>query len=222
MRKISLKAIPLFFFFCDRHNAIRHRQVFPHRIPGVLRLLQPDVLGHLPAYKWRSRGRPGAVEGGEVEHGDIACRIAARSDERTDEEEKKGEGNSHERTSTEGRKRNNKKRARTSASSSTAISSRTGTKSRIRSRRIESALHIRTLSYYELFDTHDAHTWKTRLLISRWYTLTITKNESGANEKIARGWRLTKEKEKKLNIYIYKRDDLSSKWKRVVYVRRYH
>lgn len=37
------------------HHALRHRQVLTHRVPRVLRVLQPDVLDHLPACQRRGR-----------------------------------------------------------------------------------------------------------------------------------------------------------------------
>lgn len=49
-----------------RYHAVGYRQVFPHRVPGLLRLLQPDVLDHLPAHQRRGSGRSGAARGGEV------------------------------------------------------------------------------------------------------------------------------------------------------------
>lgn len=56
----------------NRHNAVGHRQILPHRVPGVLRLLQPDVLDHLSPHQRRGRGRPRAARGGEV-NGDVAA-----------------------------------------------------------------------------------------------------------------------------------------------------
>lgn len=31
------------------HDTVGHRQVLTHRVPGVLRVLQPDVLDRVPA-----------------------------------------------------------------------------------------------------------------------------------------------------------------------------
>lgn len=38
-----------------RRVAQRHRQILASRLPRLLRVLQPDVLDHLPAYQRRSR-----------------------------------------------------------------------------------------------------------------------------------------------------------------------
>jgi len=53
-----------------RDHAQRHRQVLADRVPGVLHLLQPHVLDHLPAHQRRGRRRPGAAGGGMSRRGD--------------------------------------------------------------------------------------------------------------------------------------------------------
>jgi len=50
----------------NRHHAIGHRQVLTHRVPGVFRLLQSDVLDHLSPHQRRGRGRSRAARGGQV------------------------------------------------------------------------------------------------------------------------------------------------------------
>jgi len=65
----------------NRHHAVGHRQVFPHRVPSMLRLLQSDVLDHLSPHQRRSCGRSRAARGGEV-NDDVAALRIKRGEER--------------------------------------------------------------------------------------------------------------------------------------------
>lgn len=67
----------------NRHHTVGHRQVFPHRVPSVFRLLQSDVLDHLSSHQRRSCGRSRAPRGSQV-NDDVAA-LQIRSEEKRGE-----------------------------------------------------------------------------------------------------------------------------------------
>lgn len=69
-----------FWRFLNRHHAVGHRQVFPHRVPRVFRLLQPDVLDHLSSHQRRSCGRSRAARRGQINDYVAALQIEKREE----------------------------------------------------------------------------------------------------------------------------------------------